>query len=196
MTIATNADLKTALAAASMRSDLDLFMQDFVNRAHAVLARNAIMYAPVTISAAGITLPTDFGQVHQLWIMRAPAVLLTQVSADQLALLTDPDVPQWFNIVASQVGPAPDQTYEGRLLYKIDPTFPAADGDTNSILQAYPFAYVYGALAEIARWIFDEDLEDRRETAFQAEIGNINQAESAKALAGAALQMTASSTVA
>ena len=197
MSITNNGELKTFLVAGSMRSDLSAVMQDFVNRAHAIIAARAIVYAPVTISAKAIALPTDFGSIHSLWILRAPALQLTQVSADQLATLqaNSADVPQWFNVAASQVGPSPDQSYEGRLLYRVSPTFLAAAGDTNAILKAYPFAYVYGAQAEVARFNFDDDAEDRREAAFQSQIEFINRAELAKALAGAALQMTPSSTV-
>lgn len=192
MSITTNGELKAFLTSASMRSDLAGFMQDFVNRAHAVIARSAIVYAPVTISAQAIVLPTDFGFAHSLWILRAPMAQLTQVSQDQLALLNTAGLPGWYNIAESQVGPAPDQTYEGRLLYRVSPTLFAADGDTNAILTSNPFLYVYGAMAELSRFNFDAATEAARETAFEAAIEEHNQAEEARALAGAALQLTPS----
>ena len=193
MTINTNATLKTFLIAASMRNDLADFAQDFVNSAHTRIAAKAVMYAPVAISAQAVTLPTDFGSVHSLWIMRGPMRQLTQVSQDQLALMSDTGLPGWFNVAEAMVGPAPDQTYEGRLLYRPSQAFLAADGDTNSVLTTYPFTYVHGAMAEVARFIFDPQLEASREALFGAALEAIFAAEFAKATAGAALQLTPSS---
>lgn len=199
MSITTNAELKTFLASASMRGDLAAVMQDFVNAAHVRIAADAQICADLTLNASSVALPTDFGRAVGLYVIAYPTAPVNRVSADQLATLQQASagVPSGYDISGANLGlgPTPDQAYEGRLLYRVSGTFLAGDADTNAILKTYPMAYVYGALAELARFIFDPDLEAAREAAFAQAIERINQAELKKALEGAALQMQTSNSI-
>lgn len=199
LTITNYAELKAFLALASMRSDLTTVLGVFINAAHARIAAKGLIMATLSLNASSVALPADFGRLHNLYVVSDPAVLATGVSADQLTQLqaASADLPQWFNVSGLNLGlgPSPDQTYEGRLVYRVSATKFAADGDTNAILQAYPMLYVHAAQAEIARFIFDSDAEGSREALFAAELEAINQAELAKALDGLALQLSPSSSV-
>lgn len=81
-------------------------------------------------------------------------------------------------------GPVPNATYTGKLLYYQALPFFASNDATNDLLTKYPFAYLYGALAELAR--FDKADEDTAvfETMFQAELADIEVAEQRDAIMG------------
>ncbi len=63
------------------------------------------------------------------------------------------------------------------------------DADTNAILTRYPFAYLYGAMAELQRHLLNDTQADRYELMFRAEIERINSVEVGDATKGA-LQLT------
>ncbi len=123
-------------------------------------------------------------------------VQLQPVSARQLAHVANSGacVPKVYDAAAGvlTLGPSPDQAYEGRLLYKVASAFFADDADTNLILQRYPMLYVHAAVAELARFLFNGELEDRREALLSVALDEANARERARCLDGGVLQMSPS----
>lgn len=89
-------------------------------------------------------------------------------------------------------GPIPDRTYAATLLYRRLIPFFANDAAANALLTRHPFAYLYGALAEAAR--YDKSDEDMAtfEAMFQAEKARIEVAERNASLDGGTLAPMAS----
>jgi hypothetical protein len=113
------------------------------------------------------------------------------------AIQYDAAKPIWFSVEGGYLAfaPVPDTSYTGKLLYRKALTFFASDADTNDVLTRYPHAYLYGSLAEAAR--FDKADEDIAlyEAMFRSEVEAINAAEQADAMAGGTLFPTPSGVV-
>ena len=55
------------------------------------------------------------------------------------------------------LGPAPDGSYDGALVYVAAMAPLVADADSNAVLAAHPDLYLYGALAHAAPFIGDDE---------------------------------------
>lgn len=151
----TYGELLASLARLSLRSDLTADWPGFVRRAHDVLTDRVTLTVALTATAGAATLPVDLAQVLAVWINGAPMAF--RVEDDEI------EVPGQFN------GPI-------NIVYRPAKTFFTGDGDTNTVLTDYPWAYQYGALAEAYRFLKDQERFATNEAAFLAEIARITTA--------------------
>jgi len=194
--ISTYATLQTALANWSERSDLTALLPDFVNYAHQEIGRTLranvnLLAADVTVSGEFVTVPTGFRAMKRAYYDTTPRRTLIMCSAEMRA-----DIVSEFasGTYASHVsvegsslafGPVPTGGGTVKTLYYATPTALVDDADTNAVLTLYPFMYLYGALAELFRYIEDDNNADRYETRFRGLIKDTNLSEAQDALRGA-----------
>jgi len=105
----------------------------------------------LTISSAYTSLPTDFLEPIRMKINSDPVRYLEYVTPqefDQRYISSNTDLPKAFTIEGDyiRVGPSPDSSYTGELLYYR--TIPAltVSNTTNWLLTASPGTYLYGVL--------------------------------------------------
>lgn len=200
--ISTYGGLLTALGEYSGRGSNATWAANrplFVASAHSVLMRELDIphlqeTADLTIDAERIAIPTGYRAAKRLFLDGDWDSVVTPANHEQRvreAVTFPAGRPRLFAREGGYLafGPAPDTTYVGKLLYKKAMTFFATEAATNSILTDHPMVYLYGALAEAARYDkFDED-EAKYEALFRATIAQINNAEQLAAYDGGALQM-------
>ena len=187
--------LKTKVAAYAERSDLTSVIPDFIDYAHQEICRrlrgslNATT-ADLTIDAESVALPDDFGAARRLYLDVTPRRMVNFVGpeerADISALLTRGSYPSHASIEGLNIVFAPlfGSTTTGKLLYWAIPTGFDADTDTNFVLAKYPYLYLYGSLAELFRYLEDDNNSDRYQVKFDALLDDINRKEASDQLAG------------
>lgn len=178
----------------------------FVQRAHVTILRDLDIphlhdTADLTIDAERVAIPTGYRAAKRLFIDGDPDSIViptTQELRVREALTFPAGRPRVFAREGGYLafGPIPDTTYAGKLLYKKALAFFASDAATNVILTDYPFLYLYGALAEAARFDKYEEDEAKYEALFRAEMQSVEIAERNNAMDGGTLQMIASGGVA
>lgn len=197
-------ELKTAVQTYAKRSTSAFVdnLPTFVMRAHVVLLRDLnipLLQATtdLTINAERVSPPSDFRAVQRLSIDADWDNPLSPTSIElrlRASVKYTPGRPRVFALEGDKLafGPVPDMTYTGKLLYKRALPFFTSDLSTNDLLTRYPYAYLYGALAEAYGFDkFDED-QAKYEALFRSEIDSINRAEQANAMSGGVLQPGAS----
>lgn len=201
-------EVKDAVASYAKRSNTTFTgsLPIFVMSAHSALMRDLdpdlqllTATADLTINAERVAPPSGFRSVVRLAIDDAyddPLVPTSIENRLRTATANSSGRPLEFCMEANQLafGPIPDTTYTGKLVFRKAFTFFASDLATNDLLDRYPMAYLYGALAEA--YDFDKfDEEAAKYTVkFQAEIEKINQAERRFAQGGGVLRPHPSST--
>lgn len=162
--------LKTAIANLLNRSDLTSYIPDFVTILESrvnreVKFRNRRMETTASIAYSGTdegTLPTDFLEARTFVWESNPRVRLEYMTPSQFEATYTTDtqsVPLNYTIYGStiKVGPFPNSTVGGTLLYYQKLTALSADGDTNWLLTNYPDVYLYGSAIESAPFLGDDN---------------------------------------
>lgn len=200
-TLSNFGELKTAISDYSGRNEARFLANRglFVLRAHNTLMRDLRIpllqaSATLTLDAERVAPPTDFLAVASLSLddnLDNPLVPSSIELRLKEARANPPGRPRVFSLEGGKIalGPAPGEAYDAALLYHRALPFFADDADTNALFARYPFAYLYGAMAEAAR--FDKFAEDEAsfEAMFRAELNSIMAAEVADQMRGGSLQM-------
>lgn len=189
MSIGTYSELKTAVAAWANRSDLTSVIPDFIRYAHDAICREIVIGEDITLDSATETLPTYAREVVSLWTTTTAVRALDEASEDDMENLGT-GVPYYFRVSGSTIylAPTPDETYQGRILYRVSRTFFASDSATNVVLTRYPHLYLHGALAEFMRYDRDAEGEATYEGRFRAGLVDAIRAETAQVARGGKLQ--------
>lgn len=207
--LSTYSGLKDALGEYSGRAGNATVVANyplFVRRAHVVIMRDLDIpqlheTTDLTINAERIAIPTGYLATKRLFIdadYDNPVLPTSQELRVREAVTQSAGRPRVFAREGGYLafGPIPDASYTGKLLYKKALTFFANDAATNGILTDHPFLYLYGALAELARFDKADEDEARFEAMFRAEMSSVEIAERNNAMDGGALRMIASGGVA
>lgn len=205
MSISTYAELKTALANFSNRTDLTSRLPEFV-----ALAETRIFYgsqeAPfvseplrvrametssdLTISSATVALPTRFLGLRRQYISGDTGGKISFTSPDafwgKYSGPSQTGVPLEFTVEGENFvfGPAPDSTYTGKCLYWQKFAALSADGDYNWLLTNAPGAYLQGALIELYDYLKDFEAKQQAHNAFAGIVNGLNAADKSDRFAG------------
>lgn len=169
----------------------------FIAWAHQEIGRRLrsnfmLLRANVTITGGSefATQPTDFGSIKTFRLAATPRVSLTVTSPEIVEDMCFDSAsqahPEFVAVEGANFhfGPVFTGSYTGKLLYYAKPTTLSADTDTNVVLTRYPFAYLYGALEALYRFMEDDTRADRYGSLFGALITDINAMEAADAMSG------------
>lgn len=167
MAITNYAELKTAVADWLHRSDLTVRIPDFISLAEDQINRRlrivpSELEAPMimTVDSRFLALPSDFGVPIALWLEEyEPREKLTPALPSELNIdQKTQGQPLYWAIDGTNIAfdaPA-DRPYKLRLRYVS--TFKLSDiNASNWLLADSPGAYLYGALAEAAPFLRDDD---------------------------------------
>jgi hypothetical protein len=205
VSISTFAELKTALANFSDRSDLTSRLGEFVT-----LAETRIFYgsleAPynseplrirametssdLTISSQTVALPTRYLGLRRQYISGDNGLKIDMVSPDafwgEFSSPTYSGRPFRYTIEGENFvfGPSPDSTYTGKVLYWQKFAALSAEGDYNWLLTNAPGAYLQGALIELYDYLKDFQAKDNAHKAFCGIINALNSADKSDRFAG------------
>ena len=169
MTISTYAELKTALANYTHRSDLtgrdDEAIDSFEARINRRLRLRGMENSSTGTMVAGtatISLPTGFNEIRSFIFNPTTSVVrkleyITPEQADAKEFSSN-GPPKWYTFVggAIRLYPTPDQAYAYTI--KFYKTITPLDGTntTNFILTYNPDIYLFGCLVELMRYTGDD----------------------------------------
>ena len=169
MAIATYSDLQTAVANWLNRTDLTSIIPDFITLAEGKIARDLRIRKQVTNTSlstvAGtqtVTLPSDFLEMENISLTNTTPPAALSVVTPEIMDRKYPNgyttgQPVVYAIVADtiQFGPTPDAVYTVSLDYY--QRFTAlSTTPTNWLLTNYPSIYLFGALAEGASYLMND----------------------------------------
>ena len=165
MALTSYTTLKASIANWLNRSDLtDEIADDFIVLTEAdfnskLRVRKMVTQATVTVNAETASLPTDFLQVRDFYILsgstKYPLRYMTPPQMDQVKGTSVTGVPQAYTILGDtfRFTPKPDSSYTGYLNYykKFDAL--SSTKATNFILTDHPAIYLYGSLFHAANFL-------------------------------------------
>ena len=165
MALNTYTALKASLANWLNRSDLTTeIADDFIKLAEAdfnskLRVRAMITQADVTVSAETASLPTDFLQIRDFYILsgqtKTPLTYTTPAQMDTTTGTSTTGKPTTYTILGDtfRFSPKPDTTYTAKVNYY--KRFSALSGSvsTNYILTNHPAIYLYGSLFHAANFL-------------------------------------------
>lgn len=199
MTIANNADLKAQVAAILNRSNLATQIPYYIQRCETRMAYGSeempYKSAPLrirameqssfaTFNAQAIALPTGYLQHKRLYLSQTPNGVLKYVTPTDFwndNRTSYSGQPQIFTIESDSfyLGPTPDTSYTGKILYYKKPTPLSADADTNVILTNEPNIYLYGTLLEAFSDMRNDDQAQKYANKFAGAVNSANTADKA-----------------
>lgn len=195
MALNTYAGLKASYATWATRSDLTAQMDDFAFWAHQEIGRRLrsnllLTSADVAIVTETVAQPTGFLAIKRFYLDLTPRVALSTVSsemaADRSAAYSVVDYPDSVAVEGTQFRFAPQfsTATTGKLLYYQAPTLMVADGDTNTVLTAYPYLYLFGGLEALYSYLEDSENADRYGQKFGALLEDINARDASDTMSG------------
>ena len=121
--------------------------------------RKMVTQATVTVNAETASLPTDFLQVRDFYILsgstKYPLRYMTPSQMDQTKGTSTTGIPQAYTILGDtfRFMPKPDATYTGYVNYYKKFTALSDSNTTNFILTNHPAIYLYGSLFHAANFL-------------------------------------------
>ncbi|BAQ89322.1 conserved protein of unknown function [uncultured Mediterranean phage uvMED] len=165
MALTNYTTLKASIANWLNRSDLtDEIADDFIVLTEAdfnskLRVRKMVTQATVTVNAETASLPTDFLQVRDFYILsgstKYPLRYMTPSQMDQTKGTSTTGIPQAYTILGDtfRFMPKPDATYTGYVNYYKKFTALSDSNTTNFILTNHPAIYLYGSLFHAANFL-------------------------------------------
>ncbi len=166
MSITTYAELKTAVAswlARTSDTDFTAMVPDFITLSEAAIYRRLRVRemetaVDLTISTQATALPSGFIGARRLYLSTNPIYMLEPVSVEYIysRWASETGQPAHYAIEGDNliVGPTPDQTYTGKLLYW--KRLAALSSAVNNLFTNNPDLFLYGALLQAAPYIADD----------------------------------------
>lgn len=112
----------------------------------------------VTISGEEMALPHDFAGARSFRINGNPDQPLTYAKPEEFEGAYSTGKPTRYTVTDKFIfDPAPDASYEARLIYRQRIPALSASRTTNWLLKKHPDAYLYGSLAQGLIYLHDED---------------------------------------
>ena len=165
MALTNYTTLKASIANWLNRSDLtDEIADDFIVLTEAdfnskLRVRKMIAQSTITIDSETESIPTDFLQVRDFYILsgstKYPLRYMTPSQMDQTKGTSTTGIPQAYTILGDtfRFMPKPDATYTGYVNYYKKFTALSDSNTTNFILTNHPAIYLYGSLFHAANFL-------------------------------------------
>ncbi|MDE2415245.1 MAG: hypothetical protein KGM60_10850 [Comamonadaceae bacterium] len=186
MSFDSYAALQAALAARVKRSDLASRMPDYIRLTEARImtlidprlfdSTADLVTAP---GADSVALPDDYKNPVALWIADInPQERLMQVLAQEMPYNATPNRPRYWCIDGGALRLQCPANGVYPLKFRYQRNFALSDANpTNEVLREYPDIYFYGALAELADDIFDDNNAVKWDAKFRDAIQRANDQE-------------------
>ena len=168
MAITNFGELKSAVANWLERDDLTDRIPEFIAMAEDTIAQDKRLRirpmettTDLTISSRTTALPSGFIGARRLYLDGTPLKRVEFLPPEQFwirNLATQTGLPKYFTIEGENltVGPAPDSTYTGKLLYYQRFTALSGDTDTNWLLTNARGVMLFASLLESAPYLGDD----------------------------------------
>tara|TARA_Y100001973_G_scaffold2927_1_gene4435 strand:- start:3962 stop:4636 length:675 start_codon:yes stop_codon:yes gene_type:complete len=165
MALSNYTELKASIANWLNRSDLTSeIADDFIKLTEAdfnskLRIRKMITQASITIDAETASLPTDFLQVRDFYILsgstKHPLRYMTPSQMDQTKGTSNTGLPLAYTILGDtfRFMPKPDSSYSGVINYYKKFTTLSTSNTSNFILSDHPAIYLYGSLFHAANFL-------------------------------------------
>lgn len=194
--IATFADLKTRLLELIDRDDITDEQAGVLIQLFETQANTRLRVGPMecltesTLDDNHINVPDDYLGLRSISILGSPDRVLAQVTYEDLVQLAGSNAttgkPAYYAMAAEQLRffPAPDATYTVRLLYYRS-LAPLSDANpSNWLLERYPSAYLYGAAAQSAPLLREDDRLGTWTSIYSAVLDSIEQDDAKRRFGG------------
>lgn len=165
MSLANYTDLKTALAAHLNRSDLSSYLDDFIDVAESMHARDIriremIVRDDITIDARQVAVPSNVLEIISLRLLTTPVTVLEEVNLHEMNRLRSESTgrPYRFTIheeIEFDCSPAED--YDGEIIYYGGVSALSGSTASNAILVKAPDVYLYGSLLAAAPFLLHDE---------------------------------------
>lgn len=174
--------LKLEVAAYLHRTDLDDRLDGFVDLATKRIGRdlrsmeNQIILDPFEVSDQLPELPDDYRALKELsYKFGNRVVQVLSGSALVLAEFQDTAVtPKKYRVHGTRIEIKPFSARDYRLIYWQEPAELVDDGDTNPVLDHYPYLYLYACLVEGNFYVQNGGARELSLSTYQGEIEQIN----------------------
>ena len=198
MSITTYAELKTAIADWTARSDLTSYLDDFIDlfEAHAnrtLRCRQMETVTSLTPTSNVCTLPSDYIEYKRVVedaSTRRALEYITEDAADLLYPNRTAGLACHFMIYGSSLMALPLSSNDIELTYY--QAVPALSGSntTNWLLTASPNAYLHGCLRYVAEFIKDNDMLAKETALSQSYLEMLNAADNRAKFGNAGITIT------
>lgn len=166
MSITTYAELKSAIADFLNRDDLTSVIPTFISLAEASINRDIRHWrqekrVEATLDEQYENFPIDFMEIQELSLTDGTRLEMvsTAFMQDRKQESISAGKPQYFRVSADQFEfyPAPDASYGMSMQYYARTPALSDESPTNWILTYAPDAYLYGALAQAAPYLAEDN---------------------------------------
>ena len=181
----TYATLKTDVADFIMRSDLTTVIPTFVQLVESrirrdVRVRDMETTATATLTAQTEALPSGFLSCRRMYAASSPNQPMKYLTPDRFwdsVNATEGGVPVSFTIEGANFvfAPVPSSGQEVKYSYFKAYDALSGDSDTNFILTNHYDVYLYGACAEAANYIDDNERAQKYDTLYQRAVEQVNK---------------------
>lgn len=204
MALDTYSNLKTTIANYLNRSDLTAYLADFISLTEARLNRELRVREMVNIDTSITTvsgtqsysLPTGFIEATSIIYQSDPYRTLRFISNsdfyNKYNTSQTSGLPTYFSIVGTNIllGVAPDSAKTLQINYYKKITSLSDSNTTNDILTNYPDLYLYGALAESAPFLMQDERLNTWATLYKEALDKANEASRRGSTTSSPLQMS------
>lgn len=197
----TYTGLLASIASYLHRTDLTSQIPDFVSLVEARIARDLRLRSQIsfsTLTTTGgtnyVSLPSDFLDIENISLSDSIERALTYETPEQIdvrfPLGSGMSKPAVYTIIGSRLylGPCPDSNYTISFTYYARFTALASSG-ANWLLTNHPSIYLFGALAEAAPFLVNDDRVPMWEAKYKADMEALQVADDQSIRSGSALRV-------
>ena len=200
MALANYTDLQSSIANWLHRADLTAVIPDFIALTEERIARDLrirkqVVNTTLTTAAGtqGVTLPSDFLEIENIGITSTTPPrnlhVVTPELMDEKFPTSYTGTPTDYTIIGDviQFGPTPDAAYTVSMDYY--QRLNLAGTNTNWLMTNHPGVYLFGALAEAAPYLVNDERAGVFEAKFQAALQSLNDSDDAGLRSGSSMRV-------
>ena len=205
MALSTYSDLVAAVGTWLNRTDLASYAPDFIALAEERIYRNLRVKAMETalnetITGGVVTVPADYIELKSAYLDGSPAYALERLSVEEIYTKYPTRASSAKPLYIARegesfiFGPYPDGAYTLKGIYYARLAALSATNTSNWLTTHAPSLVLFGALAEAAPFLKDDQRIMIWEQKFLAQLGDANKADKREGMRGSTLAMSAGAT--